>query len=160
MGWRSIRFALDKPGLFRRQLRALVRASSDRPLSVMFPMVTSAHEFRQAKELLMRELEWIKEKGIAPPTELHVGAMLETPAFAFALEDLAGEVDFVSIGTNDMLQFFHAADRMTPLVSDRYPFVSRPVMRFLAQVFETCQRLNVPVSIVEKGQGDRSKPYA
>ena len=79
--------------------------------------------------------------------------MLETPAFAFALEDIAGEVDFVSIGTNDMLQFFHAADRMTPLVSDRYPFVSRPVMRFLAQVFETCERVGVPVSICGEGAG-------
>ncbi|NQY40103.1 MAG: phosphoenolpyruvate--protein phosphotransferase [Henriciella sp.] len=153
LGWRSIRFALDRPGLFRRQLRALLRAGEGKPLSAMFPMVTSAHEFRQAKQMLLEEVEWGKSRGYQGPSDLKVGAMLETPAFAFALEDIAGEVDFVSIGTNDMLQFFHAADRMTPLVSDRYPFVSRPVMRFLAQVFETCERVGVPVSICGEGAG-------
>ena len=153
LGWRSIRFALDQPGLFRRQLRALIRAAAGHPLSVMFPMVTSAHEFRQAKQLLQVEAEWSREQGYEPPSDLCVGAMLETPAFAYALEDLEGEVDFVSIGTNDMLQFFHAADRMTPAVSDRYPFVSRSVMRFLRQVFESCQRLNIPVSICGEGAG-------
>ncbi|MDJ0922156.1 MAG: phosphoenolpyruvate--protein phosphotransferase [Henriciella sp.] len=147
LGWRSIRFALDRPGLFRRQMRALIRAASDRPLSVMFPMVTSAHEFRQAKALLEGELDWSARRGFAAPSDLKVGAMLETPAFAYALEDLGNEVDFVSIGTNDMMQFFHAADRMTPSVSDRYPFISRPVMRFLDQVRETCTRHKVPVSI-------------
>ena len=153
LGWRSIRFALDRPGLFRRQLRALLRASERRSLSVMFPMVTSAHEFRRAKTMLMEEVSWGQRRGYSGPSELQIGAMLETPAFAYALEDIADEVDFVSIGTNDMLQFFHAADRMTPLVSERYPFVSRPVMRFLAQVFETCQRLDVPVSICGEGAG-------
>jgi len=102
---------------------------------------------------LIQEIEWGETRGIKPPSDLKVGAMLETPAFAYALEDIAGEVDFVSIGTNDMLQFFHAADRMTPLVSDRYPFVSRPVMRFLKQVRETCERVQVPVSICGEGAG-------
>ncbi|MEL6727716.1 MAG: phosphoenolpyruvate--protein phosphotransferase [Pseudomonadota bacterium] len=153
LGWRSIRFALDRPGLFRRQMRALLRASEGSPLSVMFPMVTSAHEFRRAKSMLIEEVSWGQRRGFQGPSELKIGAMLETPAFAYALEDIADEVDFVSIGTNDMLQFFHAADRMTPLVSERYPFVSRPVMRFLAQVFQTCQRLNVPVSICGEGAG-------
>ena len=153
LGWRSIRFALDRPGLFRRQMRALLRAANGVPLAVMFPMVTSAHEFRQAKALLLDERAWGQKRGFDGPSTLQVGAMLETPAFAYALEDIAGEVDFVSIGTNDMLQFFHAADRMTPLVSERYPFVSRPVMRFLAQVRETCERVGVPVSICGEGAG-------
>lgn len=153
LGWRSIRFALDRPGLFRRQLRALLRAADSQPLSVMFPMVTSAHEFREAKELLLDEVSWGKTRGFDGPSEIKIGAMLETPAFAYALEDIASEVDFVSIGTNDMLQFFHAADRMTPLVSERYPFVSRPVMRFLKQVQETCARLDIPVAICGEGAG-------
>ncbi|MHA7899138.1 MAG: phosphoenolpyruvate--protein phosphotransferase [Henriciella sp.] len=153
LGWRSIRFALDRPGLFRRQMRALLRASEDQSLSVMFPMVTSAHEFRRAKTMLQEEVRWGQRRGFEGPKALKIGAMLETPAFAYALEDIADEVDFVSIGTNDMLQFFHAADRMTPLVSERYPFVSRPVMRFLAQVFETCTRLRIPVSICGEGAG-------
>jgi len=153
LGWRSIRFALDQPGLFRRQLRALIRAAAGQKLSVMFPMVTTAHEFREAKSLLMSEVKWSTERGHSVATDIEVGAMLETPAFAYALEDLKGEMDFVSIGTNDMLQFFHAADRMTPAVSDRYPFVSRPVMRFLKQVRETCAALDVPVSICGEGAG-------
>lgn len=153
LGWRSIRFALDKPGLFRRQLRALVRAAAGQTLSVMFPMITSAHEFREAKALLLSELDWSVQNGHKPPADLRVGAMLETPAFAFALDDLVGEVDFVSIGTNDMLQFFNAADRMTPLVSDRYPFISRPVMRFLKQVHTTCETQSIPVSICGEGAG-------
>ena len=153
LGWRSIRFALDRPGLFRRQLRALLRAADSQSLSVMFPMVTSAHEFREAKELLLDEVAWGERRGFKGPDEIRIGAMLETPAFAFALEDIASEVDFVSIGTNDMLQFFHAADRMTPLVSERYPFVSRPVMRFLKQVHDTCAKFNIPVSICGEGAG-------
>ncbi|GAB5459263.1 MAG: phosphoenolpyruvate--protein phosphotransferase [Henriciella sp.] len=153
LGWRSIRFALDKPGLFRRQLRALVRAAAGQTLSVMFPMITSAHEFREAKALLLSELDWSIQNGHKPPADLRVGGMLETPAFAFALDDLVGEVDFVSIGTNDMLQFFNAADRMTPLVSDRYPFISRPVMRFLKQVHTTCETQGIPVSICGEGAG-------
>ncbi|MEM6535196.1 MAG: phosphoenolpyruvate--protein phosphotransferase [Pseudomonadota bacterium] len=151
LGWRSIRFALDKPGLFRRQLRALLRAAEERSLSVMFPMVTSAHEFRAAKAMMMQEIEWGEYQGFCPPSDLKIGAMLETPAFAYTLPDLAGEVDFVSVGTNDMLQFFHAADRMTPFVSDRYPFISRPVMRFLKQVSDTCHAIGVPVSICGEG---------
>ncbi|MEM1035266.1 MAG: phosphoenolpyruvate--protein phosphotransferase [Pseudomonadota bacterium] len=147
LGWRSVRFALDHPGLFRRQLRALVRAADGRDLTLMFPMVTSAREYRAARELLEKELAHSQSRQAGTPRSVKVGAMLETPAFAFALEDLEGEVDFVSIGTNDMMQFFNAADRMTPHVSERYPFVSRPVMRFLKQVSETCRRLNVPVSI-------------
>jgi len=153
LGWRSIRFALDRPGLFRRQLRALLRAADKRSLAVMFPMVTSAHEFRAAKSMLLSELDWGQKRGYSGPSELKIGAMLETPAFAYALEDISDDVDFLSIGTNDMLQFFHAADRMTPLVSERYPFVSRPVMRFLAQIHEMCDRLGVPISICGEGAG-------
>ncbi|MEM1390225.1 MAG: phosphoenolpyruvate--protein phosphotransferase [Pseudomonadota bacterium] len=147
LGWRSVRFALDHPGLFRRQLRALVRAADGRDLTLMFPMVTSAREYRAARELLEKELAHSQSRQAGTPTSVKIGAMLETPAFAYALEDLRDEVDFVSIGTNDMMQFFNAADRMTPFVSERYPFVSRPVMRFLKQVRETCDRLDIPVSI-------------
>lgn len=153
LGWRSIRFALDRPGLFRRQLRALVRAAAGRPLNVMFPMLTTAHEFREARALFQKELDWSASAGFEPPSDIRVGAMLETPSFAYALEDLAGEVDFVSIGTNDLLQFFHAADRMTPLVADRYPFISRPVMRFLSQVRDRCDTLGMPVSVCGEGAG-------
>lgn len=147
LGWRSIRFALDRPGLFRRQLRALVRAADGGPLSLMFPMVTIAEEFFEAKALLMDEIEWSRQRGFAEPSELRVGAMLEAPAFAYNLEEVAGEVDFISVGTNDLLQFFNAADRMVPSVSERYDVVSRPVMRFLDFIKSECDRLGIPVSV-------------
>lgn len=147
LGWRSIRFALDRPGLFRRQLRALVRAADGGPLSVMFPMVTIAEEFFEAKALLLDEIEWSKQRGFAEPCELRVGAMLESPAFAYGLQDVAGEVDFVSVGTNDLMQFFHAADRMVQKVSERYDLVSRPAMRYLDFIKSECDRLDIPVSV-------------
>ena len=147
LGWRSIRFALDRPGLFRRQLRALVRATDGGPLSVMFPMVTIAEEFFEAKALLLDEIEWSRQRGYPEPCEVRVGAMLEAPAFAYGLEDVAGEVDFISVGTNDLMQFFHAADRMVQKVSERYDVISRPVLKFLDFVKSECDRLGIPVSV-------------
>lgn len=147
LGWRSIRFALDRPGLFRRQLRALVRAADGGPLSVMFPMVTKAEEFFEAKALLMEEIEWSAARGFQEPCEVRTGAMLEAPALAFSLGELASEADFISVGTNDLLQFFFAADRMVPSVSERYDFISRPALRFLDMVRQECERYGLPVSV-------------
>ena len=147
LGWRSIRFALDRPGLFRRQLRALVRAADGGPLSVMFPMVTVAEEFFEAKALLLDEIEWSRGRGFPAPCETRVGAMLEAPAFAYGLEEVAGEIDFLSVGTNDLMQFFHAADRMVPAVADRYDLVSRPALRFLDMNRQKCAEHGIPVSV-------------
>ncbi|CAN0453833.1 unnamed protein product, partial [Scytosiphon promiscuus] len=124
LGWRSIRFALDHKGLFRRQLRALVRAAGERPLTVMFPMVTVASEFEEARDLLLTEVEWSAKRTGRRPSRVEVGVMLETPALAYGLPELAGKAEFLSVGTNDLMQFFFAADRMTPHVSDRYDLVS------------------------------------
>ncbi|MEO1100628.1 MAG: putative PEP-binding protein, partial [Pseudomonadota bacterium] len=154
LGWRSIRFALDSRGLFRRQLRALIRAARGGPLSVMFPMVTTPDEYFQARDLLLTEIEWSEGKGFARPSDLKIGVMLETPALAYALEEIADQTDFVSIGTNDLMQFFFAADRMSPRVSSRYDMVSRPAMRFLKMVAETCDGLDLPVSICGEATGE------
>ncbi|MEM7768022.1 MAG: phosphoenolpyruvate--protein phosphotransferase [Pseudomonadota bacterium] len=153
LGWRSIRFALDSKGFFRRQLRALLRASTGRPLWIMFPMITVAEEFFEAKALLLDELAWSEARGHDGPSELHIGAMLETPSFGFALKEVCAEVDFISIGTNDLLQFFFAADRMTPKVADRYDLLSRPALRFLQHVAETCDTLGIPASICGEATG-------
>ena len=147
LGWRSIRLALDQKGLFRRQMRALIRAAAGRPLSIMFPMVTTAEEFFEARALLDREIEWNKLKGHPLPLHLEVGAMLEVPALAFELDILAGAVDFISIGTNDLMQFFHAADRMLPAVSERYDVMQPAALKFLKQIIDDCERLNIPVSV-------------
>lgn len=154
LGWRSIRFALDSRGLFRRQLRALIRAARGGPLSVMFPMVTIPDEYFQARDLLLEEVEWSADRGFARPSDLKIGVMLETPALAYALEEIADQTDFVSIGTNDLMQFFFAADRMSPRVSSRYDLVSRPSMRFLKMVAETCDQLGLPVSICGEATGE------
>ena len=146
LGWRSIRFALDHKGLFRRQLRALVRAAGTDPLTVMFPMVTVPSEFFDARDLLMKEVAWSEERTGKSPSRLEVGVMLETPALAFSLSELAGDVDFLSVGTNDLMQFFFAADRMTPSVSDRYDLVSPAGMRFLKQVSDDCTTHSIRMS--------------
>lgn len=158
LGWRSIRFALDHKGLFRRQLRALVRAAGARPLTVMFPMVTVPSEFRDAKALLMEEIRWSAERTGVQPSKLEVGVMLETPALGFSMKDLAGEVDFLSVGTNDLLQFFFAADRMTPSVSERYDLVDPAALRFLKMVADTCKAGNVRLSVC--GEATASPPVA
>lgn len=158
LGWRSIRFALDHKGLFRRQLRALVRAAGERPLTVMFPMVTVPSEFRDAKALLMEELAWSATRTGKQPSKLEVGVMLETPALGFSMQDLAGEVDFLSVGTNDLLQFFFAADRMTPSVSERYDLVDPAALRFLKMVAETCKAGKVRLSVC--GEATASPPVA
>ena len=153
LGLRSLRFALDHKGVFRRQMRALIRAAEGRPLSVMFPMVTTAAEFFEAKALLHKELAWNRKRGHAMPETLQVGAMLEVPAFTYALEEVADEVDFISIGTNDLMQFFFAADRMTPSISDRYDILSRPAMRMLTAVHDICKRYDIEASICGASAG-------
>ncbi|MDP1556191.1 MAG: phosphoenolpyruvate--protein phosphotransferase [Hyphomonas sp.] len=147
LGWRSIRFALDHRGLFRRQLRALVRAAADGPLTVMFPMVTAPAEYHAAKALLLEEVAWSLHKTGKQPSKLEVGVMLETPALGFSMQDLVGEVDFLSVGTNDLLQFFFAADRMTPSVSERYDLVDPSALRYLKMVADICKAGNIRLSV-------------
>ncbi|MFN7163933.1 MAG: phosphoenolpyruvate--protein phosphotransferase [Hyphomonas sp.] len=158
LGWRSIRFALDHKGLFRRQLRALVRAAADGPLTVMFPMVTVPTEYHAAKALLLEEVAWSARQTGKQPSKLEVGVMLETPALGFSMQDLAGEVDFLSVGTNDLLQFFFAADRMTPSVSERYDLVDPAALRFLKMVADTCKAGNIRLSVC--GEATASPPVA
>ncbi|MEM8635230.1 MAG: phosphoenolpyruvate--protein phosphotransferase [Pseudomonadota bacterium] len=153
LGWRSVRFALDHRGLFRRQMRALIRAAAGRPLKVMFPMVTTASEFKEARALLEHEVEWAAAHGRPVPLNLSVGAMLEAPALAFELDALVGHADFISVGTNDLMQFFHAADRMQPNISDRYDMIARPPLKFLQQIASTCAKLGLPVSVCGESAG-------
>ena len=153
LGWRSIRFALDHKGLFRRQLRALVRAAGERPLTVMFPMVTVASEFEEARDLLLTEVEWSAKRTGRRPSRVEVGVMLETPALAYGLPELAGKAEFLSVGTNDLMQFFFAADRMTPHVSDRYDLVSPSALRFLKEVSDACKTHGIRMSACGEATG-------
>ncbi len=143
MGWRSLRVGLDRPALLRRQLRALLLAAGSRELSVMFPMVATVPEFRAAKALLLAEATRVRPSAAT----LRIGTMLEVPALMWQLPDLLNEVDFISIGTNDLLQFLFAADRGTPSLYDRYDFLSQPVMNLLEQLIGASNAAGVPLSV-------------
>jgi phosphotransferase system enzyme I (PtsP) len=143
MGWRSLRVGLDRPALLRRQLRALLLAAGGRPLSVMFPMVATVAEFRAAKALLVAEARRVRPC----PGELRIGTMLEIPALMWQLPDLLKETDFISVGSNDLLQFLFAADRGTPSLYDRYDFLSPPVLDILEQLVGAAGAAGVPVSL-------------
>ena len=143
MGWRSLRIGLDRPAVLRRQLRALLLAAGGRKLSIMFPMVATVAELRAAKSLLRTELARVRPQ----PSVLHIGTMLEVPSLLWQLPELLREVDFVSIGSNDLMQFLFAADRGTPGLAGRYDFLSPPVLELLADVAEKCRTADVKLSV-------------
>jgi phosphotransferase system enzyme I (PtsP) len=143
MGWRSLRVGLDRPALLRRQLRALLLAANGRDLSVMFPMVATVAEFRAARALLLAEAKRVKPA----PEKLRIGTMLEVPALMWQLDDLFAEADFVSVGSNDLLQFLFAADRGSPSLYDRYDFLSRPMLDLLEQLVVAGEAAGIPISL-------------
>ncbi|HEY0183881.1 MAG TPA: putative PEP-binding protein [Rhodopila sp.] len=143
MGWRSLRVGLDRPALLRRQLRALLLAAGGRDLSVMFPMVATVAEFRAARALLQAEAKRVRPS----PGTLQIGTMLEVPALMWQLPELVKEADFISVGSNDLLQFLFAADRGTPSLYDRYDFLSQPVLDMLEQLVVVAAGACVPVSV-------------
>ena len=143
MGWRSLRIALDRPAVLRRQARALLLAATGRPLTIMFPMVATVAEFRQARALVLSEAERIDR----PPARLELGTMLEVPSLLWQMPALLAEVDFVSIGSNDLLQFLFAADRGTRGIADRYDLLSAPVLDMLEAVSRAAGTAGVPLSL-------------
>ena len=147
MGWRAMRIALDRPLMLCRQLRALIEAASGRELHIMFPMVSEVAEFDAARDLVDREWRAAKERGGILPSALKVGAMLEVPSLYFQLPALLQRVDFLSVGSNDLLQFLFASDRGNPLVGERYDTLSPASLSFLKDVVRQCDRAHVPVGI-------------
>lgn len=147
MGWRAIRIGLDRPAMLRRQLRALIQAANGRPLSVMFPMIAEVAELTGARKLLDLELDRAKRRGLALPERLRVGVMFEVPALAWQLDSLLPHVDFISIGTNDLLQFLYAADRGNTRLSGRYDSLSPALLRLLHFVVEKTRPAGVDVSV-------------
>ncbi len=147
MGWRAIRLALDRPVLLRYQLRALMQAAADRELRVMFPMVATAAEFRAARRVLERERTRFARLALPGPRRILVGVMLEVPSLFFELDDILPEIDFLSIGTNDLGQFLFAADRTNPRIAGRYDPLSPALLRFVRAVVEKAARAGVPVTV-------------
>ncbi|GAB0117566.1 phosphoenolpyruvate--protein phosphotransferase [Acidisoma sp. 7E03] len=149
MGWRSLRIGLDRPVTLRRQIRAMLAAAGGRPLSVMFPMVATVAEFRAARTLLEAEVARAEEK----PARVQVGTMLEVPALLWQLPALMAEVDFVSVGSNDLMQFLFAADRGTPNLAGRYDLISPPVLDLLDSVVRHAAEANVALSFCGEAAG-------
>lgn len=147
LGWRAIRLTLDRPGLLRTQIRALLRAAGGRELKLMFPMVTELSEIAQAREILDREVRHLSRHGYDLPTSLKVGAMVEVPSLLWQLDELMKVVDFVSVGSNDLFQFFMATDRGNAMLSDRFDPISVPFLRMLKQIADAGHRNNRPVTL-------------
>ena len=147
LGWRAIRMGLDRPALLRLQLRALIAATRGRELRVMFPLVANVDEFRAARALVDIEVAWAEKRGRPAPSNLRVGAMIEAPALIWHLDALLPMTDFVSIGTNDLMQYMFAADRGNPRVADRYDPLSPPALRALKAIQEACAESGTPVSV-------------
>ncbi|MBV9347206.1 MAG: phosphoenolpyruvate--protein phosphotransferase [Pseudolabrys sp.] len=147
LGWRAIRLGLDRPGLFRIQIRAMLRAAGGRELRVMFPMISMIEEFDKAKEFVEMELTHLRRHGHKLPDRVEIGTMLEVPSLLFQLDELLDRVDFLSVGSNDLMQFLYAADRGNARVSGRYDPISTPVLRALKDVADKAAAHKKPVTV-------------
>jgi phosphotransferase system enzyme I (PtsP) len=147
LGWRAIRLGLDRPGLLRSQVRALLRASGGRQLRLMFPMIAMVEEFDQAKALVEVELTHLRRHGHTLPERVDIGTMLEVPSLLFQLDELFERVDFISVGSNDLMQFLYAADRGNSHVAGRFDPLSTPVLRALKDIAERGRRHGKPVAL-------------
>lgn len=147
LGWRGTRLAMERPSLLKYQLRALLAAAAGRELNLMFPMISEIAEFRQARAMVDTELERLTRQGLAPPAKLNVGTMLEVPSLVWQLPHLLPLVDFISIGSNDLMQFFYAYDRENPKFAGRYDSLSAPSLQLMQYIVQQCDLHRVPVSV-------------
>ncbi len=147
LGWRAIRLTLDRPGLLKTQVRALLKAAGGRELKLMLPMVTELSEIAQAREIIDKEVRHLSRFAHHLPTSLKVGAMLEVPSLLFQLDELMKAVDFVSVGSNDLFQFVMAVDRGNTRLSDRFDPLSVPFLRVLKSIAEAGRRNDKPVTL-------------
>ncbi len=154
MGWRSTRMTLDRRAILRTQLRALIRAVEGAPLYVMFPMIGEISEFLEAKETLDFELNQAKLHNETVPEQVFVGTMLEIPSLFFYLKKYIQVFDFISIGTNDLKQFFFASDRGNRSLLGRYDNLSPAFLDFLNQVQKICQSARVSCSVCGEMAGN------
>ncbi|MEI7803698.1 MAG: phosphoenolpyruvate--protein phosphotransferase [Hyphomicrobiales bacterium] len=147
LGWRAIRLGLDRPGLLRSQVRAMLRAAGGRELRLMFPMIATVEEFDQGKALVEMELTHLRRHGHALPERVEIGTMVEVPSLLYQLDELLKRVDFLSVGSNDLMQFMYAADRGNSRVWDRFDQLSAPVLRALKEIVDKAQAHGKPVAL-------------
>ncbi|MHA6347689.1 phosphoenolpyruvate--protein phosphotransferase [Roseivivax sp. CAU 1761] len=153
LGWRAIRVGLDRPGVLRMQLQALLRAARGRPLSLMFPFVAQREEFRAARAEMDKVIAREQRLGHVLPEKLEIGAMLETPSLAYAPRCFFEEVDFLSIGGNDLKQFFFAADRENERVRRRYDTLDTSFLMFLCRIVDRCAESGTQLSFCGEDAG-------
>ena len=147
MGWRAVRMTLDRSGLFRAQLRALLKAAEGRDLHLMLPMISETAEYDQGRAVLEDELAMAKRFGWPEAGKIHLGAMIEVPAMLMQLDAIFKRADFASVGSNDLIQFLYAADRNNPRLAKRYDPLSPPVLGALAQIVAAAERHKRPVTL-------------
>jgi phosphotransferase system enzyme I (PtsP) len=147
LGWRAIRIGLDRPGLLRAQVRALLKAAAGRPLKIMFPMIATCDEFVRAKSIVERESSYLSRHGYLLPADLKIGVMLEIPSLLFQIDEICQAADFISVGSNDLMQFLFAVDRENRMVANRFDALSAPSLRALKLIAETANAAGCPVTI-------------
>jgi phosphotransferase system enzyme I (PtsI) len=147
MGWRSIRISSAYPEFFQTQLRAIHRAALHGDVSLLFPMISTLEEVRDLKRMIKRTQDKLRQDGVSFRADLSLGVMLEVPAAALCIDALLDQVDFVSIGSNDLIQYVMAADRDNPKVAHLCEPFSPPVLRLLAHIIRHCNHKAKPVTL-------------
>ncbi|MBA4172009.1 MAG: phosphoenolpyruvate--protein phosphotransferase [Hyphomicrobium sp.] len=147
LGWRAIRMSLDRPALFRTQVRAFLRAAAGRDLRIMVPMVSAAHEMDAVRVLVDKEVALLSHRGYEKPKSLKLGAMVEVPSLLYELDQLMPKVDFVSVGSNDLMQFMFAADRGNALVSRRFDPLTPAPLRALKMLVKAAKKHKIPLNL-------------